>query len=128
MLQLNGGHDRDVIPSRVTGNSAPKPPEPSITSQKGNAMNIYVGNLSFKTTEKGLKETFEAFGTVKSARIITDGYTGKSKGFGFVEMPDTAEAKAAIAGMNGKELDLSPLKVNEAKPRDVRPERSTAVH
>jgi len=91
-------------------------------------MNIYVGNLSFKTTEKGLQEAFEAFGVVKSARIITDGYTGKSKGFGFVEMPDMAEAKAAISGMNGKELDLSPLKVNEAKPREAPSNRSARLH
>jgi RNA recognition motif-containing protein len=80
-------------------------------------MNIYVGNLSFKTTEKGLLERFKTFGLVKSARVMTDGYTGKSKGFGFVEMPDMAEAKAAIAGTNGKDLDLSPLIVHEAKPR-----------
>lgn len=87
-------------------------------------MNIYVGNLSFKTTEKGLQERFETFGVVKSVKIITDGYTGKSKGFGFVEMPDMAEGKAAIAAMNGKELDQSPLKVNEAKPREVSSNRS----
>lgn len=90
-------------------------------------MNIYVGNLSFKTTEKGLKEKFETFGIVKSAKIMTDGYTGKSKGFGFVEMPNMAEGKAAIVGMNGKEFDRSPLKVNEAKPRDV-PSNRTRVH
>jgi RNA recognition motif-containing protein len=90
-------------------------------------MNIYVGNLSFKTTERGLQEIFETFGAVKSAKIITDGFTGKSKGFGFVEMPDNAEGKAAIAGMNGKELDKSPLKVNEAKPREV-PSNRTRLH
>ena len=82
-------------------------------------MNIYVGNLSFKTTEKGLLEIFQRFGLVTSVRIMTDGYTGKSKGFGFVEMPEIAEGKAAIAGMNGKELDLSQLIVKEAKPRAV---------
>jgi RNA recognition motif-containing protein len=91
-------------------------------------MNIYVGNLSFKTTEKGLLETFVPFGLVKSATIITDGYTGRSKGFGFVEMPDMAEAKAAIAGMNGKDLDLSPLVVHEAKPRGVPSNNRSRVH
>ncbi|MHC1743121.1 MAG: RNA recognition motif domain-containing protein [Syntrophobacteraceae bacterium] len=91
-------------------------------------MNIYVGNLSFKTTEKGLLQRFETFGSVKSARIMTDGYTGKSKGFGFVEMPDMAEAKAAIAGMNGKELDLSPLIVNEAKPHAVPSNNRSRLH
>jgi RNA recognition motif-containing protein len=90
-------------------------------------MNIYVGNLSFKTTEKRLQETFEAFGVVSSAKIIKDGYTGRSKGFGYVQMPDMAEGKAAIVGMNGKELDLSPLKVNEAKPREVA-SNHTRVH
>lgn len=89
-------------------------------------MNIYVGNLSFKTTEKGLQEKFETFGVVKSAKIILDGYTGRSKGFGFVEMPDMAEAKAAIAGMNGKDFEQSPLKVNEAKPREVPSNRPRA--
>jgi RNA recognition motif-containing protein len=90
-------------------------------------MNIYVGNLSFKTTEKGLKEVFETFGVVKSAKIIMDGFTGKSKGFGFVEMPDNVEAKAAINGMNGREFEKSPLKVNEAKPREV-PSNRTRLH
>jgi RNA recognition motif-containing protein len=83
-------------------------------------MNIYVGNLSFKTTEQELQEAFEAFGEVSSAKIITDTYTGKSRGFGFVEMPNAAEAKAAIDGMNGKELGDHALKVNEAKPREDR--------
>jgi RNA recognition motif-containing protein len=94
---------------------------------KGSLMNIYVGNLSFRTTEKELQGRFETFGVVKSAKIVTDGYTGKSKGFGYVEMPDLAEGKAAIAGMNGKELDRSPLKVNEAKPRQERSNR-TRIH
>ncbi|NLI33088.1 MAG: RNA-binding protein [Deltaproteobacteria bacterium] len=86
-------------------------------------MNIYVGNLSFKTTEEELKHAFESFGEVTSTRIITDGYTGKSKGFGFVEMPNAAEAKAAIDGLNGKELGGYLLKVNEARPREDRRSR-----
>ncbi len=91
-------------------------------------MNIYVGNLSFKTTEKGLLEIFQRFGLVTSAKIMMDGYTGKSKGFGFVEMPEMAEGKAAIAGMNGKELDLSPLIVKEAKPRVVPSSNRSRLH
>lgn len=83
-------------------------------------MNIYVGNLSFKTTEKDLQEEFERFGEVSSARIITDAYTGKPKGFGFVEMPNASEAKAAIDALNGKELAGFMLKVNEARPREDR--------
>jgi RNA recognition motif-containing protein len=80
-------------------------------------MNIYVGNLSYETTENDLKEVFEAFGEVDSARIIKDKYTDRSKGFGFVEMPDKAQAEAAIAGLNEKELKGRNLKVNEARPR-----------
>lgn len=83
-------------------------------------MNIYVGNLSFKTTEEELMEAFQSFGEVRSAKIITDAYTGKSRGFGFIEMPNASEAKAAIDGLNGKELGGHALKVNEAKPREDR--------
>lgn len=83
-------------------------------------MNIYVGNLSFKTTERELQELFESFGEVNSAKIITDSYTGKSRGFGFVEMPNRDEALAAIAGTNGKDLGGNVLTVNEAKPREAR--------
>ena len=83
-------------------------------------MKIYVGNLSFKTTEDELQKEFEAFGEVDSTKIILDQYTNKSRGFGFVEMHDKEEAMAAIAGMNGKELGGNALKVNEAKPRESR--------
>ncbi len=67
-------------------------------------MNIYVGNLSRETTEKDLREAFEVFGDVGSVKIIMDKYTGRSRGFGFVEMASDEEAKAAIEGMNGKDL------------------------
>ena len=67
-------------------------------------MNIYVGNLSFDTTERELESAFGSFGTVSTARIATDRDTGRARGFGFVEMPNAAEAQAAISGMNGKEL------------------------
>ncbi len=80
---------------------------------------LYVGNLSYNTYEDGLRAAFQAFGTVASARIITDRDSGQSKGFGFVEMGSDAEAAAAINGMNGQNLDGRMLKVNEAmdKPR-----------
>lgn len=83
-------------------------------------MNIYVGNLAPKTSEEELRQAFEAFGEVDSAKIIKDNFTGKSRGFGFVEMRDQAQAQAAIAGLNGKELDGSALTVNEARPREGR--------
>lgn len=83
-------------------------------------MNIFVGNLSFKTTEQELQREFEAFGEVGSVKIITDHNTFKSRGFAFVEMHDRDQALAAIAGINGKELAGQILKVNEAKPREAR--------
>ena len=84
-------------------------------------MNIYVGNLSFTTTEADLKEAFQAFGEVTSCNIIKDKYSGESRGFGFVEMPNKEEAEKAIAMLNGKDLKGRALKVNEAKPRTDRP-------
>jgi RNA recognition motif-containing protein len=86
-------------------------------------MNIFVGNLSFKTTEEELKREFEVFGEVRSVKIILDHETHKSRGFAFVEMQDQDQATAAIAGMNGKELAGQVLKVNEAKPRTPRSEQ-----
>ncbi len=80
-------------------------------------MNIYVGDLSFDVTEEDLKQAFSAFGQVEFAKIIKDTYDGKSKGFGFVEMPGRAEAQSAIDGLNGKELKGRTVKVNEARPR-----------
>ncbi|MBC7258593.1 MAG: RNA-binding protein [Chloroflexi bacterium] len=83
-------------------------------------MNIYVGNLARETTEAELRQAFEAFGQVSSVAIIKDKYSGESRGFGFVEMPSAAEAQAAIAGLNGKELGGRALNVNEARPREDR--------
>lgn len=80
-------------------------------------MNIYVGNLSREVTEQELKQAFEAFGQVASVNIIKDKFSGESRGFGFVEMPDNGQAQAAIAGMNGKDLKGRSLNVNEARPR-----------
>jgi RNA recognition motif-containing protein len=80
-------------------------------------MNIYVGNLSYKTTEDDLKQAFEGYGQVTSVNIIKDKYSGESKGFGFVEMSDNDEAKEAMAGLNDSELNGRNMNVNEAKPR-----------
>ncbi len=80
-------------------------------------MNIYVGNLSHDVTEEDLRQAFEAFGQIASARIITDRVTGASRGFGFVEMPETAEAESAIQALNGQDLKGKALTVNEARPR-----------
>ncbi len=80
-------------------------------------MNIYVGNLPYGITEDDLKEAFEAFGEVETVKIIKDRYSGESKGFGFVEMPDRAGAEAAIDGLDGTELKGRTIKVNKAKPR-----------
>jgi cold-inducible RNA-binding protein len=80
-------------------------------------MKIYVGNLAYDTTEEDLEQEFTAFGEVTSVNVITDRYTGRSKGFGFVEMAKVSEGQAAIAGLNGKMLKERTLNVNEARPR-----------
>jgi RNA recognition motif-containing protein len=83
-------------------------------------LNIYVGNLSFDTSERDLEAAFAAYGAVTSARVATDRETNRSRGFGFVEMSSQAEAQAAIAGLNGSELQGRTLTVNEARPREER--------
>ena len=80
-------------------------------------MNIYVGNLPREATEDDLRQAFEAFGQVTSAKIITDKFTGDSRGFGFVEMSNSTEAQAALTGLDGKDLKGRTLRVNEARPR-----------
>ena len=80
-------------------------------------MNIYIGNLSYEVTEEDLKQAFEAFGEVESVKIIKDKYTNRSKGFGFVEMPDDANAQSAIDDLNDTEIKGRALKVNKARPR-----------
>ena len=87
-------------------------------------MNIYVGNVKYEMTGDQLQEMFSAYGEVSSARIISDRETGRSKGFGFVEMPNDSEALAAIEATNEKEIGGRTLKVNEARPREERPRRS----
>jgi RNA recognition motif-containing protein len=84
-------------------------------------MNIYVGNVKYEMTGDELKEMFSVYGEVSSVRIISDRDTGRSKGFGFVEMPNDSEAKAAIEATNEKEIGGRTLKVNEARPREERP-------
>ena len=84
------------------------------------AKNLYVGNLSYGVDDAELEQLFVEFGKVDSARVITDRDTGRSKGFGFVEMSDDNEAEAAINALNGKENGGRTLTVNEAKPREAR--------
>jgi RNA recognition motif-containing protein len=81
------------------------------------AMNIYVGNLSYDATDAMVQEAFESFGRVTSAKVIKDKYTGQSRGFGFVEMPEPAQAQAAIKSLNGRDLLGKQISVNEARPR-----------
>jgi RNA recognition motif-containing protein len=81
---------------------------------------LYVGNLTYGVTNSALEQLFAAYGTVESAQVIMDRDTGRSKGFGFVEMKTDQEAQAAIAGLGGKEVDGRQLTVNEAKPREDR--------
>ena len=89
----------------------------SIINLNQQEMNIYVGNLDFKVTENDLSEIFSEYGQVESARIITDKYSGRSKGFGFVTMEDADEGNAAIEALNGKEIKSRAVTVNEARPR-----------
>jgi RNA recognition motif-containing protein len=86
-------------------------------------MNIYVGNLAFTVTDSELEKLFSSCGTVSRAQVITDRDTGRSKGFGFVEMANSSEAQAAITKLDGYELGGRSIKVNQAKPREDRPER-----
>jgi RNA recognition motif-containing protein len=82
---------------------------------------LYVGNLSYEVTNATLEELFVPFGTVRSAQVIQDRETGRSKGFGFVEMADDNSARAAIEALNEKDHNGRPLAVNEARPREERP-------
>ena len=84
------------------------------------SMKLYVGNLSYETTERDLQELFQEFGTVESATVISDRDTGRSQGFGFVEMSSKSEGTAAIKSLNDTEVDGRSLTVNEARPRENR--------
>ncbi|MDP7560403.1 MAG: RNA-binding protein [Planctomycetota bacterium] len=81
-------------------------------------MNIYVGNLAYEVNDEDLEEAFKEHGEVASARVISDRYSGRSRGFGFVEMSDDTEAQAAITALNGKDLKGRALNVNQARPRE----------
>ena len=87
-------------------------------------MKIYVGNLSYEMTEEDLRGAFEPFGAVNEITIIMDRFSGRSKGFGFVEMPNQAEAEKAISDLNGKEIRGRSITVNQARPREERPRRN----
>jgi RNA recognition motif-containing protein len=87
-------------------------------------VNIFVGNLAFSTTEHDLRQLFEPYGVVETINVITDRDTGRSRGFGFVEMPESRAAQAAIQGLQGTTLAGRALNVNEAKPREPRRETS----
>lgn len=80
-------------------------------------MNLYIGNLSHDVTDEDLRAAFEAYGKVTSAKVIKDNFTGMSKGFGFVEIPNNSEADSAMKALNGEELKGMPIKVSEAHPR-----------
>lgn len=80
-------------------------------------MNIYCGNLSHEVTDEDLRKAFEAYGKVDSAKVIKDNYSGLSKGFGFVEMPNNSEADAAMKALNGTPIKGNPLKISEARPK-----------
>ncbi|MCG8345741.1 MAG: RNA-binding protein [Chlorobiales bacterium] len=86
-------------------------------------MNIYIGNLDYGVTEDDLRSAFGEFGEVSSANIISDKFTGRSKGFGFVEMPNDDEANQAIDALNDTDLNGRSIKVNQARPREERPSR-----
>ena len=83
-------------------------------------MNIYVGNLSYGMSEDELRDAFGAFGEVSTVKILMDRETGRSRGFGFVEMPNKSEAETAIAQLNGKDVGGRALRINEARPREQR--------
>jgi RNA recognition motif-containing protein len=82
-------------------------------------MNIYLGNLSYSSTENAIRDLFEGYGMVTTAKIVTDKFTGSSRGFGFVEMPNADEAQRAIAELNGKEFEGRKMVVNESRPRET---------
>jgi RNA recognition motif-containing protein len=99
---------------------------PRFFHSKDHFVNIYVGNLAFTASEDDVRQLFEPYGAVDKVSLITDRDTGRARGFGFVEMPDSRAAQSAIQGLNGKDLKGRALTVNEAKPRAPRREPSGA--
>lgn len=111
---------RMVLPDAFcfAAGKAHRPKRPSaVTRRLLVSMDIYVGNLAYATDDESLRAAFAAFGEVSSARVVTDRMTGRSKGFGFVEMPNADEANAAIAALNGTELDGRQIRANESQPK-----------
>ena len=96
------------------------PPKTYLRTLKLFIVNIFVGNLAWGVDDVALREAFEAYGSVDSARVIHDRETGRSRGFGFVEMPNQEEAEAALDGMEGKDLMGRPIRCNESQPRERR--------
>jgi RNA recognition motif-containing protein len=88
-------------------------------------MKLFIGNIAYATSEESLREFFEEFGPLRSVKIATDRETGRSRGFGFIEIDDDAQARAAIESRNGQSLDGKQLVVNEARPREDRPRHSS---
>ena len=86
-------------------------------------MNIYIGNLSSNVTDQDLQKLFETYGKVDRSNVISDRETGRSKGFGFIEMPDQSEGQKAIEELDGQEVDGRNIRVNEARPKEDRPRR-----
>lgn len=107
MVSASGAHDLATV---------------SILSLGDPDVNIFVGNLAFTTTEQDLRQLFEPYGTVDTVRIMTDRETGRSRGFGFVEMPDRHAAQTAMEALNGTSLAGRALTINEARPREPRRE------
>ena len=86
-------------------------------------MNIYIGNLSYNVTDQDLQKLFEAYGKVDRSNVISDRETGRSKGFGFIEMPEQSEGQEAIEELDGQDVDGRNIRVNEARPKEDRPPR-----
>jgi RNA recognition motif-containing protein len=112
--------EEDRIPQRYLPESTDVTVPLKSKENKMSVMKLYVGNLSFSTTDSDLSNLFSQAGTVESARIVTDRDTGQSRGFGFVEMSSRSEGEAAINQINGMEVNGRALKVNEAKPQEAR--------
>jgi RNA recognition motif-containing protein len=112
--------DNNHVYSEIQGGDTPcgsRIDETSSFKKRREGMKLYVGNLSYDTSEEDLRKSFGEFGTVDSVTVVMDKYTGKSKGFAFVEMGSSEQARAAMSGLNGKQLGDRTLKVDEARPK-----------
>ena len=127
-FRLHSASDDCIIfgkPWKHVAEEVKPPPENGQPAQAQTltTMDIYVGNLAYATNDDSLKAEFEKYGAVSSARVCTDRISGRSKGFGFVEMPNDEEAQKAIDALNGKDLDGRPVRVNKSQPKPPREER-----